>query len=57
MPELPIDDELVMFEDGYWNFWPEGCRGGFSAEVLRQIADQLDIKNKAWNDVVQAMNY
>jgi hypothetical protein len=48
--ELPIDSELFQLEDGFYYYWPEGCKGCFSADSLRQIADQLDTKNKDWDD-------
>lgn len=44
--------DFVALEDGYIYFW-EPHRGCLSAEQLREIADELDRRNKAWNDQVE----
>jgi hypothetical protein len=43
----------MMLDDGYWYYWPEGMNGCLSSENLREIADRLDEKNKAWDDEVE----
>lgn len=40
-----VTDDFVTFEDGFVYFWPTG-QGGFSAHQLREIADELDLRNK-----------
>lgn len=40
--------QILMKEDGYYDFWPELKGGYWSAEVLRQIADLLDQLNAPW---------
>lgn len=51
MSVLIHPDELVTFEDGYKYFWPVRT-GAFSSHNLRDIADQLDELNKAWDEEV-----
>ena len=45
-------DEIVPLEDGYQYFWIKN-RGALSANVLRIIADELDRRNKKWDEQVQ----
>lgn len=56
MPDLPIETDVVQFEDGYYYYWPEGSIGGFSSHNLRQIADQLDKMNEPWDKIIQELN-
>jgi hypothetical protein len=42
-----------MGDDGYVVFWPEGKNGAFTAINLRDIADELDRRNAAWDTQVQ----
>lgn len=50
IPDHIIDD-FVTEVDGFLYFWPKGStRGHFSAHHLREIADELDARNKSWND-------
>lgn len=43
--------DFVPGDDGYLMWWPDGFnRGGLSSESLRIIADELDIRNKPWDD-------
>jgi len=45
--------DVLMKEDGYYDFWPE-LRGGYwDSYSLRAIADMLDELNKDWHDSVQ----
>lgn len=46
-------NDLLMFEDGFWYYYPESL-GGSSPYCLREIADILDMMNKEWNDQVNA---
>jgi hypothetical protein len=46
--------DFIPLEDGYYYYWPRPGKGGFSADNLRAIADELDRKNKPWDDQVQA---
>lgn len=42
-----LDDrqEIALLEDGFYYYFPKGF-GGISAENLRNIADELDSRNK-----------
>lgn len=41
--------EFITDDDGYVYFWPDGYKfGHFSANTLRGIADELDIRNEEW---------
>lgn len=41
--------EFVTGDDGFVIFWPMDCRtGGYTASVLRTIADELDKRNADW---------
>lgn len=40
--------ELLVKEDGYYDFWPELRGGCWSEYVLREIADELQRLNKPW---------
>ncbi len=46
--------DFIPLEDGYYYYWPHSGKGAFSADNLRAIADELDRKNKPWDDQVQA---
>ena len=42
--------ELIMMEDGYYEFFPDLERGGYwPTWVLRGIADLVDEKNAEWD--------
>ena len=49
---IPPDD-FVTDVDGYVYFWATG-RGGYSAWMLRTIADYLDARNAEWDAIVQS---
>lgn len=44
--------EFVYLEDGFLYYAPEGNGGCISAHELRTIADELDKRNKTWNDSI-----
>lgn len=46
--QIVNQEEIVTLEDGFKYYWPISNRGAFSAENLRDIADQLDEMNKDW---------
>lgn len=46
--ETIMDEDIVCGCDGFYIFWPEGCRGGFTSNDLRYIADKLDEMNSTW---------
>jgi hypothetical protein len=49
-----FEEDYVMGEDGYYVFWPLKPGGGaFSAWHLREIADELDRRNAAWDEQVR----
>ena len=45
---------FVTLEDGFVYYWPFGPRvgGAISARELRQLADELDRRNEAWNNQI-----
>jgi hypothetical protein len=45
--------DFISLEDGYY-YWPPSGQVVFSADNLRAFADELDRKNKPWDDQVQA---
>lgn len=42
-------EEFITFEDGFVYYWATG-QGGFSSWQLRVIADELDKRNKSWQE-------
>ncbi|MAT51434.1 MAG: hypothetical protein CMK32_09660 [Porticoccaceae bacterium] len=48
-------DEIGPLDDGYQHFWIKD-RGAMSAADLRVIADELDRRNKAWDDQITAFH-
>lgn len=43
--------EFVKDVDGYVYWWPDGSQNGhLSSHHLRWIADELDRRNKEWDD-------
>lgn len=43
--------EFVMDVDGYIYYWPQG-QGCLAPHHLRWIADELDRRNKPWDDEI-----
>lgn len=52
-PFRPPADEIVTGDDGYKIYWPRPNGGGFDSKTLREIADELDRLNAAWDADVQ----
>lgn len=50
--EIEKRDEFILLEDGYLYWWPAQM-GAVDADTLRVIADELDKRNKSWDEVVQ----
>lgn len=48
-------EDFIAFDDGFYYFWPAGSKGAFAAHELRLIADELDRRNKSWQE--QINNY
>ena len=46
--------DIVIGDDGFAVFWPMSARGAFSAHTLREIADELDNRNKPWQEQLDA---
>lgn len=44
--------EFVYLEDGFLYYAPEATGGCISAHELRTIADELDKRNKAWEEQI-----
>lgn len=52
---IPLLDErgdLLTSDDGYVIFWPTENHGAFTASDLRLIADEIDKRNKDWDETV-----
>lgn len=45
--------DFVTDVDGYVYWWPTAGGGHWAAYALRIIADELDRRNKPWDDIVQ----
>lgn len=43
-----LQKDFVTLEDGFVYYWPEGSNGCFASHQLREIADELDSRNKDW---------
>jgi len=43
--------DILAGDDGYLIYWPSGG-GALSAAMLRVIADELDRRNKPWDDII-----
>lgn len=46
-----IEKDFVMLECGYYHYWPTG-NGALAPWLLREIADELDRRNAAWDKEV-----
>lgn len=44
------ENEFVTLEDGFVYYWPKLLDGCLAAHELRELADELDKRNKEWND-------
>lgn len=44
--------DIVYLEDGFYYYWPDN-HGCLSSYNLRIIADELDLRNKAWEDQIE----
>lgn len=44
--------EFVTGADGFVVYWPEGQKGAMEAWYLRHIADELDARNRAWQEEI-----
>jgi hypothetical protein len=47
------EKDFVTDVDGYLYFWAPQGGGGWASYALRIIADELDRRNKPWDDIVQ----
>lgn len=45
--------DFIPLEDGYVVWWPRGLGGAFNAASLRELADELDKRNAAWDAQVR----
>ena len=46
-----LEDEFVTDVDGFVYWWPSGT-GHHASHHLRWIAEELDSRNKEWNDKI-----
>lgn len=53
LSRIPAND-WITGDDGFVVYWPVMSRGGFSASMLRAIADELDRRNAAWAGQIEA---
>jgi hypothetical protein len=44
--------DILMKEDGFYDFWPIQHGGYWPSYILRVIADKLDEINKPWQDQI-----
>jgi hypothetical protein len=51
---IDFTKDFIAGDDGYYMYWPTTNLGAYTAHNLRIIADELDRKNKPWDDQVQA---
>ena len=47
--------EILLMDDGYYQFWPEPVTGYWPTWALRQVADRVDSMNKPWDDKVKSL--
>jgi len=45
--------EIDYLEDGFLYYFPVGHSGAMTAHDLRVIADELDRRNKPWEDQIE----
>jgi len=45
--------ELLMMEDGFWQWFPAQRPGYIPSTTLREIADIVDARNKDWEATIQ----
>lgn len=48
-----VQIDIVAGDDGYYVFWPHKTTGAYTSRDLREIADELDLKNKKWDKQVR----
>jgi hypothetical protein len=46
------DKDILRGDDGYFVYWPTENLGAYSSSHLREIADELDRRNKPWDDFI-----
>lgn len=44
--------DIIVGEDGFKVFWPDGRKGAFNAQQLRWVAEALDNYNDWWGEQV-----
>jgi hypothetical protein len=44
------DPDIICGDDGFFVYWPTEHRGAYSPHHLRMIADELDRRNKDWEE-------
>ncbi len=54
MSLLDARKSLVTGDDGYVVFWPTSNVGAYTSYDLREIADELDGRNAAWDAFIQS---
>lgn len=45
--------DFILLEDGYYTWWPRSLGGAVNAANLRELADELDRINAAWDAQVR----
>jgi len=45
--------DFITMDDGFVHYYPENSRGSLCEESLRVIADELERRNKTWNENIQ----
>lgn len=47
-----LESNFVLDVDGFYYYWPDG-NGHYAAHHLRDIADELDKRNRAWEEHIK----
>lgn len=47
-----VEKNFITEVDGFVYYWPDGG-GHYSSYQLRQIADELDMRNSAWSQEIE----
>lgn len=44
--------DIIMGDDGFYVYWPEGNKGALTSHDLRELADELDRMNCKWEEII-----
>ncbi len=49
-----VDKDIIQEVDGFYYYFPTG-RGFLASHDLREVADELDRRNKDWSDEIDKL--